>query len=124
MRDASRETVILGKRQGDAVIYLLDPDDLLIADAKRAIVQGYEAQLTGELQTPGCSLVYTAGPRRFFMLCANGAALTVTLDANASATISIGAAASPGRRRCGRWNCSTARSRKSAARSRSGSANR
>jgi len=34
----------------------------------------------GELQTPGCSLVYPAGPRRFFMLCADGAALVVTLD--------------------------------------------
>jgi methylamine dehydrogenase heavy chain len=33
-----------------------------------------------EVPTPGCSLVFSAGPRRFFMLCANGAALTVTLD--------------------------------------------
>ncbi len=35
-----------------------------------------------EVPTPGCSLVYTAGPRRFFMLCANGAALVVTVDAD------------------------------------------
>src|SRR3989442_1488692 len=33
-----------------------------------------------EVQTPGCSLVYAAGRRRFLMLCANGAALTVALD--------------------------------------------
>src|SRR6185436_4464091 len=30
--------------------------------------------------TPGCSLVYAAGPRRFVMLCGNGGTLTVTLD--------------------------------------------
>ena len=35
----------------------------------------------GEIATPGCSLVYAAGPRRFAMLCADGALLTVTLDA-------------------------------------------
>jgi len=34
----------------------------------------------GEVATPGCSLVYPAGPRRFFMPCADGALLTVTLD--------------------------------------------
>jgi methylamine dehydrogenase heavy chain len=33
-----------------------------------------------EVPTPGCSLVYGSGPRRFLMLCASGAALTVTLD--------------------------------------------
>src|SRR6185436_6459282 len=33
-----------------------------------------------DVQARRCSLVYAAGPRRFFMLCANRAALTVTLD--------------------------------------------
>jgi methylamine dehydrogenase heavy chain len=33
-----------------------------------------------EIPTPGCSLVYAAGDRRFLMLCADGAALTVALD--------------------------------------------
>src|SRR2546427_302941 len=32
------------------------------------------------VETPGCSLVYAAGTRRFLMLCANGAALSVLLD--------------------------------------------
>src|SRR5205807_411975 len=32
------------------------------------------------VDTPGCSLVYAAGARRFLMLCANGAALSVMLD--------------------------------------------
>jgi methylamine dehydrogenase heavy chain len=34
-----------------------------------------------EVATPGCSLVYGAGPRRFLMLCMDGAALLVSLDA-------------------------------------------
>lgn len=33
-----------------------------------------------EVSTPGCSLVYPAGDRRFAMLCGNGALLLVTLD--------------------------------------------
>ncbi|MEW6268006.1 MAG: amine dehydrogenase large subunit [Thermodesulfobacteriota bacterium] len=44
------------------------------------IVDVRERRFTTEIQTPGCSLVYPAGPRRFFMLCADGAALVVTLD--------------------------------------------
>jgi methylamine dehydrogenase heavy chain len=35
---------------------------------------------TGEIETPGCSLVYGAGPRRFAMLCMDGALLLVRLD--------------------------------------------
>src|SRR5213594_2356258 len=35
---------------------------------------------TAHVSTPGCSLVYAAGARRFLMLCANGAALSVLLD--------------------------------------------
>ena len=34
-----------------------------------------------EIATPGCSLVYAAGPRRFFSPCSDGALLVVTLDA-------------------------------------------
>lgn len=45
-----------------------------------SIVDMQSQQTTAELQTPGCSLVYAAGARRFFMLCADGAALVVTLD--------------------------------------------
>jgi methylamine dehydrogenase heavy chain len=40
-----------------------------------------------EVPTPGCSLVYGAGPRRFLMLCANGGVLTVTLDEQGAATV-------------------------------------
>lgn len=37
-------------------------------------------RFAGEIATPGCSLVYAAGPRRFAMLCGDGAMLLVTLD--------------------------------------------
>jgi hypothetical protein len=36
--------------------------------------------LAGEITTPGCSLVYAAGPRRFFSLCGDGSAFVVTID--------------------------------------------
>ncbi|MCK6555291.1 amine dehydrogenase [Candidatus Binatia bacterium] len=34
----------------------------------------------GEIEIPGCSLVYAAGPRRFMSLCSNGELLLVSLD--------------------------------------------
>jgi methylamine dehydrogenase heavy chain len=37
-------------------------------------------RLSAEISTPGCGLVYAAGPRRFLMLCGDGSLLTVTLD--------------------------------------------
>ncbi|MEE8580963.1 MAG: amine dehydrogenase large subunit [Myxococcota bacterium] len=45
-----------------------------------SIVDLESRRLAGEIATPGCSLVYAAGPRRFIMLCANGSLLTLTLD--------------------------------------------
>jgi methylamine dehydrogenase heavy chain len=45
-----------------------------------SIVDVRERRLTAEVETAGCSLVFAAGPRRFFMLCANGGALVVELD--------------------------------------------
>jgi len=45
-----------------------------------SIVDVKERRFAGEVETPGCSLVYGAGPRRFFMLCGNGSALVVNLD--------------------------------------------
>jgi methylamine dehydrogenase heavy chain len=37
-------------------------------------------RLTAEIATPGCSLVYPAGARRFLMLCGDGSLMSVTLD--------------------------------------------
>lgn len=45
-----------------------------------SIVDVKEHKFVGEVEAPGCSLVFAAGVRRFFMLCANGAALVVDLD--------------------------------------------
>jgi methylamine dehydrogenase heavy chain len=45
-----------------------------------SIVDVAERRFVGEIATPGCSLVYAAGPRRFWMLCGDGTLLQVTLD--------------------------------------------
>jgi len=37
-------------------------------------------RFVGEIDTPGCALVYSVGPRRFAMLCGDGRALVVRLD--------------------------------------------
>jgi methylamine dehydrogenase heavy chain len=47
-----------------------------------SIVDVVERRFAGEIQTPGCSLAYAAGPRRFLMLCTDGAPLSVSLDAH------------------------------------------
>jgi methylamine dehydrogenase heavy chain len=44
------------------------------------IVDVQARRFTAEIPTPGCSLVYAAGKRRFLMLCANGEALGVGVD--------------------------------------------
>lgn len=45
-----------------------------------SVVDTAELRFAGEFETPGCSLVYAAGPRRVAMLCADGSLLLVTLD--------------------------------------------
>ena len=45
-----------------------------------SIVDVKARRFTTEIDTPGCSLAYAAGPRRFLMLCANGEVLSVVLD--------------------------------------------
>lgn len=45
-----------------------------------SIVDVAERRFVGEIVTPGCSLVYGAGPRRFWMLCGDGTLLQVILD--------------------------------------------
>lgn len=46
-----------------------------------SIVDVQNRTFVAELATPGCSLAYAAGPRRFASLCADGALLTLSLDA-------------------------------------------
>jgi methylamine dehydrogenase heavy chain len=45
-----------------------------------SVVDTAELRFAGEFETPGCSLVYAAGPRRVAMLCADGSLLLVSLD--------------------------------------------
>lgn len=47
-----------------------------------SIVDLQARTFTTEVPTPGCSLAYAAGPRRFFSLCADGAALVVDLGSD------------------------------------------
>lgn len=58
-----------------AVFNLTPATSISIVDVERRT-------FVGEISTPGCSLVYPAGERRYVMLCANGGLLTVTLDRN------------------------------------------
>jgi methylamine dehydrogenase heavy chain len=51
------------------------------------VVDAPGRRLIGEVTTPGCSLVYPAGPSRFFMLCADGAALLVDVPEDGSLPI-------------------------------------
>lgn len=83
------EVILPGKRATNAVALghaALSDDDrfaavfnwttatsLSIADVERRVA-------TAEITTPGCSLVYAAGPRRFFSLCGDGSLFAVTLD--------------------------------------------
>ena len=45
-----------------------------------SLVDVRNRRFVGEIATPGCSLVYAAGTRRFLMLCADGSLLTVSID--------------------------------------------
>lgn len=45
-----------------------------------SIVDVVERRFTSEIPISGCTLAYSAGPRRFFALCGDGAALSVTID--------------------------------------------
>ena len=47
-----------------------------------SVVDTLARTFVAEIPIPGCALVYAAGPRSFFSLCADGSLLTVTLDEN------------------------------------------
>ncbi len=49
------------------------------------VVDLIKRQVLGEVEIPGCSLVYPSGTRGFSTLCASGTLLTVRLDANGAA---------------------------------------
>lgn len=47
-----------------------------------SIVDLEQRRFTAEIETPGCSLAFAGGPRRFFSLCPNGALFLLQLDDN------------------------------------------
>ncbi|MCC7412785.1 MAG: amine dehydrogenase [Gammaproteobacteria bacterium] len=51
-----------------------------------SVVDVRERRFVEEVEAPGCSLIYPAGPRRFFMLCQDGGLLMVDLDDSGHAT--------------------------------------
>jgi len=83
------EVVLPPKRAIDAVPQghqALSDDDRFAAlfnwtpRTSLSIVDVEKRAFTAEVDIPGCSLAYAAGPRRFFGLCADGTAVVVTLD--------------------------------------------
>ena len=46
-----------------------------------SVVDMQERKFVGEIATPGCTLVFPTGPRRFMSFCGDGSLLTVNLDA-------------------------------------------
>jgi methylamine dehydrogenase heavy chain len=83
------EVVIPPKRATNAVALghaALSDDERFLATfnwttgTSLSIVDLEHRVFAGEISTPGCSLVYGAGPRRFMSICADGSVFTVTLD--------------------------------------------
>lgn len=83
------EVVIPPRRATNAVAQghaALSDDDRFVAvfnwttGTSLSIVDTEKRAFTAEVLTPGCSLVFAAGPRRFFSLCGDGSVFTVTID--------------------------------------------
>jgi methylamine dehydrogenase heavy chain len=49
------------------------------------VVDTASRTFAGEIETPGCALIFPTGPRTFFMVCGDGGALLVTLDEHGQA---------------------------------------
>jgi len=83
------EVVIPARRATNAVALghaALSDDDRFVAvfnwttGTSLSIVDAQRRTFAAEVLTPGCSLVYAAGPRRFLSLCGDGSVFAVTLD--------------------------------------------
>lgn len=89
----SGEVVIPAKRATNAVALghsALSDDDRFVAvfnwttGTGLSIVDMEQRRFVTEIETPGCSLVYAAGPRRFFSICGDGSLFVVTLNDDGS----------------------------------------
>ena len=87
------EVVIPPKRATNAVALAhaaLSDDDRFVAifnwttGTSLSIVDVRDRRFAAEIETPGCSLVYPTGPRRFLSLCADGSVFTLTLNDDGS----------------------------------------
>jgi len=83
------EVIVPPKRATNAVALghaALSDDDRFLAvfnwttGTSLSIVDAEKRVFAGEIATPGCSLVFAAGPRRFLSICADGSVFSVTLD--------------------------------------------
>ena len=83
------EVIIPPKRATNAVALghaALSDDDRFLATfnwttgTSISVVDVEQRSFAGEISTPGCSLVFAAGPRRFFSICADGSVFSVALD--------------------------------------------
>ncbi|HXZ85467.1 MAG TPA: amine dehydrogenase large subunit [Myxococcota bacterium] len=52
-----------------------------------SLVDVRERRFVQEVATPGCGLVFAAGPQRFFMVCGDGSLLVVSLGADGAPTL-------------------------------------
>ena len=87
---ATRDEVVIPPKRADIVhgvglATLLDDGRFAVVfnltpATSFSVIDTKERRFAGEIETPGCSLVYAAGPRRVAMLCADGSLLLVSLD--------------------------------------------
>ena len=85
----STEIALPPKRATNAVALghtALSDDDRFVAiynwttGQSLSIVDAEQRRFAADIPTPGCSLAYAAGPRRFFSICGDGTLLSVRLD--------------------------------------------
>ncbi len=87
----SGEIVLPGAKRG---LFVIQPNSFQFADHEKlglvfnftpassvTVVDLVGRKVLGETSIPGCALIYPTGPRGFSSLCANGAMLSVQLDA-------------------------------------------
>ncbi len=55
-----------------------------------SVVDVQKQSYVGEIETPGCGLIFPSAPRRFSMVCADGSLLTVNFDESGQAQLTRG----------------------------------
>lgn len=78
---------MMGSMPEKQSVALLDDDRMLLISnftpaSSVTVVDVVERKIIGEVQTPGCALIYPTGKRGFSTLCSNGSMFSVQLDKN------------------------------------------